>query len=91
MRDVRDEEIESYRALCEQVARPLVGQANAELDDLVQEGQIHVWLRLAHNRVPAAQFIKYRMQNYVRFLQRQTRESASYDEMVHDNEDWLIA
>lgn len=90
IRTVSDEEIAEYRPLCETIARPLVGLANAEADDLEQEGLLHVWLRLRAGDVPAAKFIRYRMQNYCRFLAKQNRgEGASYSDVVEDPNDWV--
>lgn len=89
IRTVSDEEIAEYRPLCETIARPLVGLANAEADDLIQEGCLHVWFRLRAGEQPSPKFIRYRMQNWCRYLAKVNRgEGTTYAETMDDPNDW---
>ena len=68
MPQVTDAQVASYEAACEALAKRFVGRNNAELDDLVQEGRILVWLSLARGIKPSTQMIENRMEDYVRWL-----------------------
>lgn len=65
-----DSQVGSYRPTCEQLARPLVGRNGADVDDLVQEGLIEVWLRLKNGDLVDEKQIEGRMKRYVRWLGR---------------------
>jgi len=77
---VTSEDVAAYRQLVEKLAWHHVGRANAEFDDLVQEGLIAVWLTLRRGIHPSAEQIENRQRDYVRFLNRLSRlETASYE------------
>lgn len=76
--------------LCESLARPFVGQHQAEQDDLVQEGLIDVWLTLQKGLVPRKDYIQRRMKNWVRFLEKLMRgDSVEYERAMFTEDDYV--
>lgn len=72
MRRVTDQAVEEYRGLVEALATevhrsPGAKRVGAEMDDLVQEGLISVWLSLQRGHNPA-HVIKNRMKDWVKYL-----------------------
>jgi DNA-directed RNA polymerase specialized sigma24 family protein len=79
-----DNDIKSYWSLCEYLARPFVGQHQAEQDDLVQEGLIYVWHTLQNGKTPSKDFIQKRMRNWVRFCERLVRgDGIEYERAMY--------
>lgn len=77
---VTNEAIRDYWDACEALARPYVGRAGAELDDLQQEGLIFVWQSLARGIAPSAVMIENRMKDYLRWIGRQV--PVDYETML---------
>lgn len=75
-----NERVSRYRGTCEALAKQFVGQNGAELDDLVQEGLLNVWLTLERGVTPSAGIIENRMRDWVRWLGRQT--PIPYEQML---------
>lgn len=73
-------QVAAYRDLCETIAKKHVGHNGAELDDLVQEGLINVWLALERGVNPSGLIIEYRMRSYVKWLGR--RNPVPYEDML---------
>lgn len=69
-REVSSEDIAVFDPMVKQLARKYNGVANAEYDDLRQEGLIAVWLALLDDYVPTRDFIKNRMKNWIRKCRR---------------------
>lgn len=67
---VTSEEVAVYRDAVKAYARRFTGIANAEFDDLEQEGLIAVWQSLAGGHRPSEWMIKNRMKSYLRVLGR---------------------
>lgn len=89
MAGVSSESVRQYEGLVVSLARPLVGRAGAELDDLVQEGLIAVWQSLERGVPPSSEFILLYMRNWIKRLNAQTpstwedlADSVSYDTVV---------
>jgi DNA-directed RNA polymerase specialized sigma24 family protein len=83
---VSNEQVAQYWDACEALARPFVGRAGAEMDDLHQEGLIFVWESLADGVDPSARMIQNRMKNWVRTLSRQRRgDDLSLEEIAELN------
>jgi DNA-directed RNA polymerase specialized sigma24 family protein len=77
---VTSEDVAAYTQLVEKLARKHIGRAQAEFDDLVQEGYIAVFLSLKRGIHPSAEIIENRQRDYVRYLNRLSRlEAASYE------------
>lgn len=66
--------------VCESLARRYEGRNGAEVDDLVQEGLINVWLCLDKGKTPSKEIIAGRMKNYVDWLGRQ--QPTDYEKML---------
>jgi DNA-directed RNA polymerase specialized sigma24 family protein len=82
VRKVSDAEIAAYKPTVERLANQLKGgKANAEFDDLVQEGLILVWKSLQAGIAPSAEMIVFRMKDWRRYLLRHGN-NLSYDEVV---------
>lgn len=69
-------QVAAYQTHVEYLAKRLVGFANAEFDDLAQEGLIAVWQSLARGLRPSTGVIEGRMIDWVRYLQRLERNDA---------------
>lgn len=65
---VTSERVAAFLPMILQQARRYRGWNNAELDDLVQEGLIAVWVSLEKGIEPSAQFVGFRMKNWARLL-----------------------
>lgn len=79
MAAVTSEQVAAYDDLIVSLARLHNGRASAELDDLIQEGRIAVFLSLRRGIFPSKELIENRMRDYVRFLHRLNRlEAADY-------------
>ena len=77
---VTSEEVAAYKQLVEKLARKQVGRAQAEFDDLVQEGLLAVFLSLRRGIRPSAEIIENRQRDWVRYLNRLSRlETVSYE------------
>lgn len=84
MRQVSSEEVAAHQPHVESLAKRFNGnKANAEYDDLVQEGLIAVWQCLREGVEPGPGIIKRRMLNWCRYLMRHS-DNLSYDEVVGD-------
>lgn len=75
-----DAEISDYKGYVEWLARRFAGIQGAELDDLVQEGLIAVWLSLDRGLQPSRDFIENRMKMWVRKMRSQI--PVDYDELL---------
>lgn len=64
--------IPDYETLLQQLARRVKGRspmvAGLEIDDLVQEGRIAIWLCIEAGKTPSKDVLYKRMLNWVRFL-----------------------
>jgi DNA-directed RNA polymerase specialized sigma24 family protein len=69
-------QVAAYQVHVEYLAKRLVGFAQAEFDDLVQEGMIAVWQTLSRGLRPSTGVIEGRMIDWVRYLQRLERNDA---------------
>jgi len=67
---VTDIQVAVYKEAIEAYARRFVGIANAEFDDLVQEGMIAVWMCQRDGYRPSEWMIKNRMKSWIRHLSR---------------------
>lgn len=80
MSRVTDEQVAVYRDHVESLARRYVGFAEAELDDLVQEGLIAVWQAIGRGLRPSSEVIEGRMIDWLRYLRRlQHNDGIAYD------------
>lgn len=80
---ITSEAVGAYQDHVKRLARQYVGFANAELDDLVQEGLIAVWQSLARGLRPATLVIEGRMIDWVRYLHRlQHNDAVAYELML---------
>lgn len=84
---VTDAQILEYWDVCASLARPLVGRAGAELEDLQQVGLIYVWQMLAKGEVPEEYHIAARMKDWVRVLSRQKRGDMIAYELQRERSD----
>jgi len=71
-----EERLAAYQTHVRYVARRYVGFADAEFDDLAQEGMIAVWQSLARGLTPSMSVVENRMVDWVRFLNRLQRNDA---------------
>ena len=79
MAAVTSDQVAAYDTLIETLARLNRGRAGAELDDLIQEGRIAVFMSLKRGIHPSREMILNRQRDYVRYLHRLNRlESADY-------------
>lgn len=74
------EAIRGYEAALLPLALRLRGRDGAEVDDLMQEGRLSVWVALQNGRTPSLDIAFKRMQMWVRTLRPQN--PAPYDEML---------
>lgn len=79
---VTDEAVAAYQSHIESLAWRYVGFANAEFDDLVQEGRIAVWQTLSRGLRPSTQVIEGRMKDWVRYLRRLVHNDAVAYELL---------
>lgn len=83
------EQVAAYLPLIERLARKLKGgQANAEYDDLRQEGMIVVWLALDKGIDPGPGIITRRMLDWHRRLLRHG-DTVPYDEVMGRDMEFL--
>jgi DNA-directed RNA polymerase specialized sigma24 family protein len=77
---VPDSAVEAYEPHVKRLARQYVGYANAEFEDLAQEGRIAVWQTLARGLRPSTQVIEGRMLDWVRYLNHlQKNDAVAYE------------
>ena len=62
--------IETWMEDITKIAWKFTGKFGAELDDLVQEGMISVWMNLEAGKSPSKTAIKHRMINWVDHIKR---------------------
>ena len=83
MSAVTSEAVAAYLPHIRGLAKRYTGVANAEFDDLVQEGMISVWQGLSRKLVPSSQVIEQRMVDWVRYLRRLERgDAVAYEVML---------
>lgn len=83
MAAVTSEAVAAYTNVVKRVATRYVGVANAEYDDLYQEGLISVWQALGRGLRPSAGVIEGRMIDWIRFLRRiQNGDSIAYSKLL---------
>jgi DNA-directed RNA polymerase specialized sigma24 family protein len=92
---VSDEAVAAYQPHIESLAWRHVGFANAEFDDLVQEGRIAVWQALSRGLRPATTVIEGRMKDWVRYLRRlQHNDAVAYELLLpieeYDSTLWQV-
>ena len=87
---VTSEAVAAYRDHVEFLARKYKGFAQAEFDDLVQEGLIAVWQSLARGLRPSSEVIEYRLISWVRYLDRLTRNDGIAYERLLPIEDYGV-
>lgn len=71
---IGNSDIISYQPTVERIARILLRysrRADLDVDDLVQEGLIAVWESLTKGISPSKEFIKNRMLNYIKIIDKQ--------------------
>lgn len=75
-----NDRVAAYEDHVKSLARKFVGWANAEFDDLAQEGRFAVLLSLRRGIPPSTQLIEWRMQSWVSYLRRlQHNDAVAYD------------
>lgn len=77
---ITNEVIAEYVPRVKSIARKYVGRNGAELDDLIQEGLIFIWLSLKKQIMPSMDLVDKRMKNWVRYLGRTAPKD--YTEML---------
>ena len=70
---VTSDQVAAYLPTIIAEARHHTGKYGAELDDLIQEGMIAVWLSLKGEVTPSTEFMNFRMENWVRFVRDRNR------------------
>lgn len=73
---ILNDKVAAYRPHVEYLARKYVGFAQAEFDDLAQEGLIAVWQSLTRGIQPRMSVVENRMIDWVRYLNRLQRGDA---------------
>lgn len=68
---VSDDQITAHLPAIKSVARQFSGRWGAEMDDLIQEGMIAVWLSLEGKIDPTSTYIGFRMKNWTRLCQKE--------------------
>lgn len=79
---VTSKEVAEYEQHVRQLAEKYEGWHGAELDDLIQEGLIAVWLSLDRGRPPSTEYIQLYMKSWVYRLKQQDplyEERLSYN------------
>lgn len=71
MPEVASEEVANYQDLVSSIARRYSRKPGCEMDDLIQEGLIDVWLALKKGRHPSAKLIARRMKRWTEKMARQ--------------------
>lgn len=80
---VTSEMVAAYLPHVRALSRRYVGIANAEADDLIQEGLISVWQAMYRGLRPSTSVISNRMQDWVRYLRRLERgDTVAYEIML---------
>jgi DNA-directed RNA polymerase specialized sigma24 family protein len=75
--------VAAYEGHITSLARKYQGYADAEYDDLAQEGRIAVWTTLVKGIQPSTQVIEGRMLNWIRYIRRlQSNDQVAYDELL---------
>lgn len=83
MAAVTDEAVAAYSGIVKRIATRYVGIANAEYDDLFQEGWISVWQALSRGLTPSREVIEGRMVDWTRFLRRlENGDSIAYTRIL---------
>ncbi len=80
---ITSEAVEAYLPHVRYLAKQYAGIANAEFDDLVQEGLISVWQGLARGLTPSTGVIQNRMLDWVRYLRRLEKgDAVAYERIL---------
>lgn len=83
MAAVTSEAVAAYSNVVKRLATRYVGIANAEYDDLYQEGLISVWQALGRGLSPSLGVIEGRMVDWTRFLRRlENGDSIAYTQLL---------
>lgn len=83
MAAVTSEAVAAYSGVVRRAATRYVGIANAEYDDLYQEGLISVWQALSRGLRPSLLVIDGRMKDWTRFLRRlENGDSIAYTQIL---------
>lgn len=90
MATVTEQQVAGYLGHVESLARKYIGFAEAEMDDLVQEGMIAVWQALSRGLRPSTQVIEGRMLDWVRFLRRLKHNDAIAYELLLPIEEYAM-
>jgi DNA-directed RNA polymerase specialized sigma24 family protein len=81
--EISSDAVAAYLPHIRNLARRFVGIANAELDDLVQEGMVSVWQAMSRGLTPSTLVIIHRMNDWVRYLRRLERgDAVAYEVML---------
>lgn len=80
---VTSEAVAAYLPHIRGLAKRYSGIANAEFEDLVQEGMISVWQALSRGLRPSSTVMDQRMKDWVRYLRRLERgDAVAYEVML---------
>lgn len=72
--------IASYEGALTELARKYEGRNGTDLDDLVQEGRISIWMAVERGITPSLEVVEFRMRDVVRWHGR--RNPVPYEQML---------